>query len=91
MIEEQDERKQLADAVGVDLTVRRPQAELPVIRWRLAGRHGREPATLQRHLNRSGELDGILGRTGVEDFTVDTTAALDAYVAASVVNAAGWQ
>lgn len=48
VIEEQDERKQLADAVGVDLTVRRPQAELPVIRWRLAGRHGREPATLQR-------------------------------------------
>ncbi|MFD8813676.1 AAA family ATPase [Streptomyces sp. NPDC059627] len=91
VIEEQDERKQLADAVGVDLTVCRLRAELPVIHQRLAHRHGSEPETLQWHLNRSGELDGILGRAGVEDFTVDTSVAPVADVAASVIKAAGWQ
>ncbi|MEU2619426.1 hypothetical protein ABZ642_14885 [Streptomyces sp. NPDC007157] len=91
VIEDQDERKQLADAVGVDLTVCRLRAELPVIHQRLARRHDSDPETLQWHLSRSGELDGILGLAGVDDFTVDTSASSVADVAAFVIKAAGWQ
>ncbi|MGW2959330.1 AAA family ATPase [Streptomyces sp. NPDC001220] len=90
VIEEQGERKQLADAVGVDLTVCRLRAELPVIHQRLARRHDGEPETLQWHLNRSGELDGILSRAGVDDFTVDAGAGSVTDVAASVIKMTGW-
>ncbi|MFF2507587.1 hypothetical protein ACFVTY_30015 [Streptomyces sp. NPDC058067] len=91
VIEQPAERKQLADAVGVDLTVCRLRAELPVIHRRLAHRHDNEPGALRWHLDRSAELDGILSRSAVEDFTVDTTTRSVSDVAASVIRAADWQ
>ncbi|MFK0158559.1 AAA family ATPase [Streptomyces sp. NPDC090499] len=91
VVEEHDERKQLADAVGVDLTVCRLRAELPVIHERLAHRHDSEPEALRWHLDRSAELDSILSRSMVHDFTVDTTTGSVPAVAASVLQAAGWQ
>ncbi|MGW2474517.1 hypothetical protein [Streptomyces sp. NPDC001665] len=69
VVERQDERKQLADAVGVDLTVCWLRAELPVIHKRLAQRHDNEPEALRWHLDRSAELDAILSRAAVEDFS----------------------
>lgn len=92
VIEEQDERKQLADAVGIDLTVCRLRADLAVIHQRLADRHDSEsePEALRWHLDRSGELDAVLDRAGVDDFTVDTTTDSVSAVAASVIGAAGW-
>jgi chloramphenicol 3-O-phosphotransferase len=91
VIEEHEERKQLADAVGVDLTVCRLRAELPVIHQRLAHRHDSEREALQWHLDRSGELDRILIRSAVDDFTIDTSADSVTDVAVSVIRAAGWQ
>ncbi|WLQ45022.1 AAA family ATPase [Streptomyces laculatispora] len=90
VIEQQGERKQLADAVGVDLTVCRLRAEHAVIHRRLAGRHDGEPDALRWHLDRSVELDGILDRSAVDDFTVDTTTSSVADLAASVAKRAGW-
>ncbi|MGC5412705.1 hypothetical protein ACPXCX_55000, partial [Streptomyces sp. DT225] len=47
VVEHQNERKKMADAVGVDLTVCWLRAELPVIHRRLAQRHDKEPEALQ--------------------------------------------
>lgn len=91
VIEDQAERKQLADAVGVGLTVCRLRAELPVVHQRLAHRHDSKPEELRWHLNRSGELDGILSRAALDDFTVDTGADSVTEVAVSVLKSAGWQ
>ncbi|GAA5072477.1 hypothetical protein GCM10023336_59330 [Streptomyces similanensis] len=71
VMEDQDERKLLADAVGGELTVCRLRAKLSVVRQRLAQRHDSEPEALLWHLNRSGELEGILSRSAVDDCTVD--------------------
>ncbi|MFJ7591236.1 hypothetical protein ACIQZO_28440 [Streptomyces sp. NPDC097617] len=51
----------------MDLTVCRRRAELPVIHARLTRRHDGGPAALRWHLDRSGELDAILGRAAVPD------------------------
>ncbi|MDG4863533.1 AAA family ATPase [Streptomyces sp. T-3] len=91
VIEGQGERQQLADAVGVDLTVCRLRAALPVIHQRLAVRHDGAPEALQWHLKRSGELDGILSRAAVDDFSIDTGSGSIHDVAESVIKAAGWQ
>ncbi|MEU6895530.1 AAA family ATPase [Streptomyces sp. NPDC046557] len=90
VIEDQDERKLLADAVGAELSVCRLQAELSIIHQRLAQRHDSEPEALQWHLNRSGELDGILSRSAVDDFIVDVGTDSVTDVAVSVLRAAGW-
>lgn len=91
VIERQAERRQLAEAVGVDLTVCWLRAELPAIHRRLARRHEGEPDALRWHLDRSAELDGILGRVAVDDFTVDTTTGSVPAIAASVIKAADWE
>ncbi|MFF7336801.1 hypothetical protein ACFZAT_05610 [Streptomyces sp. NPDC008163] len=91
VVERQDERKQLADAVGVDLTVCWLRAELPVVHQRLARRHADELEALRWHLDRSAELDAILGRAAVDDFTVDTTTSSVHDAAVSVIRAANWQ
>ncbi|MEU2246991.1 hypothetical protein [Streptomyces sp. NPDC019224] len=91
VIEQRAERDRLAEAVGTDLTVCRLRAELPVLQRRLAQRHADEPEALRWHLDRTTELDEILGRTALEDFTVDTTDVPVPDVAASVLKAAGWQ
>ncbi|GAA5063664.1 hypothetical protein GCM10023336_43140 [Streptomyces similanensis] len=90
VMEDQDERKLLADAVGAELTVCRLRAELSVIHRRLAQRHDSEPEALRWHLNRSGELDRILSRSAVDDCTVDAGTGSVADVAVAVLRAAGW-
>ncbi|WP_405525892.1 hypothetical protein OG592_00710 [Streptomyces avidinii] len=90
VVEQQSERKQLADAMGVDLTVCWLRAELPVTQRRLTRRHDGEPEALQWHLDRSVELDGILSRAVVDDFTIDSTTDFVPDVAASVIRAADW-
>ncbi|MFE6761718.1 hypothetical protein [Streptomyces sp. NPDC057689] len=90
VVEDQDQRKLLADAVGVELAVCRLQAELSITHQRLARRHDSEPEALQWHLNRSGELDGILRRSAVDDFTIDVGTDSVTDVAVSVLRAAGW-
>lgn len=85
VIEDQDERKLLADAVGVELTVCRLRADLSIIHQRLAQRHDSEPEALRWHLNRSGELDEILSRSAAFDFTVDAGTDSVTDIAASVL------
>lgn len=91
VIEDEDGRKQLTEALGVDLTVCRLRAELPIVHQRLVRRHDGESGALRRHLNRSGELDGILSRGAADDFTVDTGTGSVTDIALSVIRAAGWQ
>lgn len=90
VIEQPDERKRLADAVGVELTVCRLRADHTVLRQRLTRRHHSEPEALRWHLDRSGELDGILDRSTVDDFVLDASNGSVTDVASSVVERAGW-
>lgn len=91
VVEDQDDRKQCRDALGIELSVCRLQVDLPVIHQRLSRRHENEPEALRWHLDRSGELAGILDEAQVDDFTVDATIRSVGEVAAVVINAAGWQ
>jgi adenylylsulfate kinase len=91
VIEPQIQREHLLDAVGVPLAVCRLRVDLPVVRARLARRHGGQDAALRWHLDRSGELDAILEAAAVEDFTVDANDLSIALVAAEVIRAAGWE
>ena len=50
----------------------------------------RQPVIYHHILNRSGELDGILSRSAVDDFTVDAGTGSVTDVAVSVLRAAGW-
>ncbi len=86
-----EDRLRYEDAVGIGLSVCRLRVELPTMRERLARRHGEDPEGLRRHLDRSGELDGILERARVEDFVVDATATPVPATAEAVLRAAGWQ
>ncbi|MFJ4915270.1 AAA family ATPase [Streptomyces sp. NPDC088726] len=90
VIEQPDERRRLAEAVVAGLTVCRLRADRAVLRGRLARRHDGEPEALRWHLDRCGELDAILDRSTVDDFTVDTTTGSVTGIAASVVEQAGW-
>jgi len=91
VIEQQPERDRLADALGVGLTVCRLRADLPVLHRRLTRRHSGEPEALRWHLDRATELDGILDRAALDDFTIDTTDVPVEDVAASVLEAADRQ
>ncbi|MFF1839881.1 hypothetical protein ACFVXE_37855 [Streptomyces sp. NPDC058231] len=91
VVEDADDRARCAEAVGVGLSVCRLRVRLPVVRQRLTRRHADEPDALRWHLDRSGELDGILERAGVEDFTVDATDRSVEQVAAAVIDAADWR
>lgn len=79
------------EAVGVPLTVARLRVDLATVRARLAQRHQTEREALTWHLNRSGELDGILDEAGVEDVTVDIGDDDVSQVAAALVRAIGWE
>ncbi|MGW3741403.1 AAA family ATPase [Streptomyces sp. NPDC005146] len=91
VVEDAEDRKQCEQAVGVGLSVCRLRVELPVVRQRLSRRHADEPEALRWHLDRSGELDGVLDRSRVEDFTFDATHHRVDEAAASVLEAAGWR
>jgi hypothetical protein len=89
VIESRAERAAYADAVGVPLTVCRLAVDLADVRQRLVRRHADDPGGLAWHLNRSGELDGILIDAKVEDITVPA-AGPAARVAEAIVGAVGW-
>ncbi|WP_406285307.1 AAA family ATPase [Streptomyces sp. NBC_00209] len=91
VIEQRTERERLAEAVGVELTACRLRADLTALHRRLAQRHQGEPEALRWHLDRTTELDGILDRAALDDFTIDTTDTPASDVALSVLKAAGWQ
>lgn len=90
VIEQPDERRRLAEAVGVELTVCRLRADQAVLRERLNRRHDGDPEALRWHLDRCGELDAVLDRSTVDDITVDTTTGSVTDIAASVIKRAGW-
>jgi adenylylsulfate kinase-like enzyme len=90
VVESLEERQLYHDAVGVDLVVCRLRVDLPTVRQRLAERHDVDAARLRWHLDRSGELDSILDRAGVQDLTVDAASGSVTEIAAAVVSAVGW-
>ncbi|MFF9511461.1 hypothetical protein ACF1BU_34620 [Streptomyces sp. NPDC014724] len=90
VIEDPEDRKLCSDAIGVDLSVCRLHADLPVIHQRLMRRHENEPEALRWHLARAGELTAILEQAAVDDFTVDAATRPVGQVAAEVTSKAGW-
>ncbi|WP_206343142.1 adenylate kinase family protein [Streptomyces mesophilus] len=88
--ESRDEVRALAEAVGVPLTVCRLEAQLPVVRERLRARHTDDPEGLRWHLDRSGELAGILDAAHVADCSVDAARRTVTEVAEAVLRAVGW-
>lgn len=89
--ESRAERRRYQDAIGVGLSVCRLRVHLPAVRQRLARRHGDDHGALRWHLDRSGELDRILDRAQVEDFTIDATDSSVDATAVAVLRAATWQ
>ncbi|WP_420000662.1 hypothetical protein [Streptomyces boninensis] len=90
VVESVADRDRYREALGMDLRVCRLRVALPEVRRRLRDRHQDDPDGLRWHLDRSGELDAILERAGVADFTVDVTSESVPEVAARVLTAAGY-
>jgi adenylylsulfate kinase len=90
VIETRVERDRHQDALGVPLAMCRLLVDLPLVRARLARRHG-EGAVLDWHLARSGELDTILEAAAIEDFTVSATDLSISSTAKAVLSAVGWR
>ncbi len=90
VIETLDGRAEYERVLGPDVKVCRLDVDLDVVRQRLAGRHALESSTLAWHLDRSGELQGILVSAAVEDSVVDVTALSVADAAAAVLRATNW-
>ena len=90
VIETLDGRAEYERVLGSTMKVCRLDVDLDVIRQRLAGRHALESSTLAWHLDRSGELQGILVSAAVEDAVVDVTALSVADAAAAVLRATNW-
>ncbi|MER5363513.1 hypothetical protein, partial [Streptomyces sp. NPDC002785] len=90
VIEDLEDRKLCTDAIGIELSVCRLRADLPVIHQRLTRRHENESEALRWHLARAGELAGILEQAAVDDFTVDATTRPVDEVATEVTRKAGW-
>ncbi|MFD5142467.1 hypothetical protein [Streptomyces sp. NPDC058401] len=79
-------------ALGIPLQVCRLTAEAASVRARLTRRHKGDGDSNSRrwHLGRAGELDRILDRADVADFTIDTTHLTLPAVAAAVLTATAW-
>ncbi|MEU4693875.1 adenylyl-sulfate kinase [Actinoplanes sp. NPDC023714] len=84
VVESRQERDAYREALGVPLAVGRLRVDLAIVRERLIRRHEHDPAGLEWHLKRSGELDRILDEAGVEDFVVDAGLRSPGEVAASI-------
>jgi predicted kinase len=69
VLERRADRERYAEAVGAKLNVCRLQANLSVVRKRLAQRH-RDDSGLEWHVNRAEELEKIFAAARVEDFVV---------------------
>ncbi|MEV5888959.1 adenylyl-sulfate kinase [Nonomuraea fuscirosea] len=89
VIESRQERLAHEEALGVPLMVCRVHVDLSVVRRRLRARHALDLKALDRHLERSGELQSILDGAGVDDYAVDGTHGTPEEVATRVLR--GWQ
>ncbi|WP_150306613.1 hypothetical protein [Planctomonas psychrotolerans] len=89
VMETAEGRAQYEQATG-DLTVCRIDVDLDVVRERLGGRHAAHDAHLAWHLERAGELQGVLDEASLEDAVVDATHLTVAEAAAAVLEAAHW-
>lgn len=73
VIESADGRRAYEQALGVPLSVCWLRAPLEEVRRRLTRRHDGDGEGLRWHLDRSGELEHVLERAGVEDYVVQST------------------
>ena len=78
-----------AAAVGVPVIICRLRVALDRVRSRLIARHDPGP-TLEWHLRRSGQLDGILDRECAAHVTVDVQDESADEVAQRVLSTIGW-
>jgi adenylylsulfate kinase len=90
VMETAEGRAEYVRVLGDDLTVCRLDVALDVVRERLGGRHAAHDAHLAWHLDRAGELQGILEAASLEDAVVDATGLTIAEAAAAVLDAAHW-
>jgi adenylylsulfate kinase-like enzyme len=90
VVESRAERDAYQAALGVPLTVCRLRVDLSTVRQRLVRRHENDVSGLRWHLNRSGELERIFQRAGVEDVAVEASAGSIHEVAQAVMAAVGW-
>lgn len=88
--ENRAQRERYAEAVDAELNVCRLRLPLATVRERLAARHHGAPGELRWHLDRSGELDGVLDEAAVADFTVDATGRSAEATARAVLDTAAW-
>ncbi|MDO5734952.1 MAG: hypothetical protein Q4P15_00590 [Propionibacteriaceae bacterium] len=77
-------------AVGMSVTVCRLRVDLNLVRQRLVARHDPGPS-LEWHLHRSGELDGVLDRQLMPDAILDVGDDSLESVALRVLTAIGWE
>ena len=61
VVETRAARHSYQDALGVPLLICRLRVAVPVVRGRLVRRHADDDVALCWHVDRAGELDGILG------------------------------
>lgn len=73
VVETRSDRDLYRKALGVPLQVCRLRASGSELSRRLRARHVDEPEAMAWHLDRAGELDGILDTAGVDDFEVLST------------------
>lgn len=90
VVETPAQRRAYEQALGWPVVVSRLDADLEVVRRRLAHRHDSDEPSLRWHLHRVGELNTILRTANVEDFTVQIGNLSPLEVAREVLAAAGW-
>ena len=88
VVETRSDRDRYQRALGTRLQVCRLRADGPELSRRLRTRHVGEPEAMAWHLERAGELDGILDAAGVDDFEVPTTSRGIREVATAALEAA---
>lgn len=92
VIEDPREVPRYVEALGSDgMLVCRLTASPEVLESRLRSRHRDDPAGLEWHLARSGELAGILERVALDDLVLDGSERSTAELAGMVREAAGWE
>lgn len=90
VMETAEGRAEYERVLGGDLTVCRLDVVLDVVRERLGGRHAADDAHLAWHLERAGELQGILEAGSLEDAVVYATRLSVREAASAVVEAVRW-
>ena len=91
VVESRETVAEYAEAIGVaDIFVCRLVVHPDVGRKRLHDRMVFDPDGLAWHLNRHGELAGILERTALDDLVLDSTEASPLLLAQTLLRRVGW-